>query len=56
MRIQEVSWEATPAPGPNAYMALLVKETVTLHKVLTKYLAAPAVEVRPPGAPARVCT
>ena len=27
-------------------MELLVKETVTLHKVLTKYLATPTVEVR----------
>ena len=26
-------------------METLVKETVTLHKVLSKYLAAPAVEV-----------
>jgi len=42
--LQEVKWEE-PRTGPNGYMELLVKETVTLHKVLAKYLAAQAVEL-----------
>jgi vacuolar protein sorting-associated protein 54 len=33
-------------PGVNDYMELLVKETVTLHKVLSRYLAKVVVEVR----------
>ena len=32
-------------PGVNDYMEILVKETVTLHKVLSRYLAVPIVEV-----------
>lgn len=37
----------TPSKGgTNAYMEMLVKETVTLHKVLSKYLTGPTVEVR----------
>lgn len=44
---QEVKWEEAPAKnGPNGYMELLIKETVTLHKVLSKYLPVNAVEVR----------
>lgn len=35
--------------GPNTYMEVLVKETVTLHKVLSKYLAEQSVEVRDMG-------
>ena len=35
-----------PESGVNAYMEALVKETVMLHKVLSRYLAAPIVEVR----------
>lgn len=35
-----------PGGGINAYMEVLVKETVTLHKVLSRYLATPIVEVR----------
>lgn len=34
-----------PGGGINDYMEVLVKETVTLHKVLTRYLATPIVEV-----------
>lgn len=43
-----MDWTATKAPesGVNAYMEALVKETVMLHKVLSRYLAAPIVEVR----------
>jgi len=29
----------------NDYMEVLVKETVTLHKVLSRYLSTPVVEV-----------
>ncbi|KZV81546.1 Vps54-domain-containing protein [Exidia glandulosa HHB12029] len=44
--LQEVQWElAAEQPGPNAYMKLLVKETETLHKVLSKYLPPPVLEL-----------
>jgi vacuolar protein sorting-associated protein 54 len=46
--LKELKWDVPPTKTPNAYMELLVKETVTLHKVLSKYLATPAVEVRHP--------
>ncbi|KDQ07071.1 hypothetical protein BOTBODRAFT_39119 [Botryobasidium botryosum FD-172 SS1] len=44
--LQEVKWDAPQSPTAtvNPYMELLVKETVTLHKVLSKYLTLPAVE------------
>ncbi|KAI6127789.1 Vps54-like protein-domain-containing protein [Pisolithus croceorrhizus] len=43
--LQGVNWEAPKQnDGVYEYMELLVKETVTLHKVLSRYLAAPAVE------------
>ena len=32
--------------GVNDYMEVLVKETVTLHKVLSRYLPSSVVEVR----------
>ncbi len=35
-----------PKDGVNEYMEVLVKETVTLHKVLSKYLPEQSVEVR----------
>ena len=41
-----IKWDAPQAkPGVNDYMELLVKETVTLHKVLSRYLASTVVEV-----------
>lgn len=45
--LRGVQWDR---PGPagkqvNDYMELLVKETVTLHKVLSRYLASAVVEV-----------
>jgi len=44
---QEVQWEtAATEPGPNSYMRLLVKETETLYKVLSKYLNAGVLQVR----------
>ncbi|KAK8861632.1 hypothetical protein IAR55_002455 [Kwoniella newhampshirensis] len=43
--LREIDWEATPEKdGPRAYAEMLVKETATLHKVLSKYLAASTVE------------
>ena len=33
-------------PGPNEYMEVLVRETVTLHKVLSRYTPTSVVEVR----------
>jgi vacuolar protein sorting-associated protein 54 len=46
--LNAIRWDAPPAkPGTNEYMELLVKETVTLHKVLSRYLASAVVEVCP---------
>ncbi|KAG9318566.1 Vps54-like protein-domain-containing protein [Chiua virens] len=43
--LQAVNWEIPRRDdGVNDYMELLVKETVTLHKVLSRYLSAPIVE------------
>ncbi|KAG8217594.1 Vps54-like protein-domain-containing protein, partial [Butyriboletus roseoflavus] len=43
--LQAVNWEIPrQGNGVNDYMELLVKETVTLHKVLSRYLSAPIVE------------
>lgn len=45
---QAVSWEIPrQGDGVSDYMELLVKETVTLHKVLSRYLSALIVEVCP---------
>ena len=47
--LQEVRWDIPPPQqGPNAYVEQLVKETVTLHKVLSKYLGGGSAEVRLP--------
>ena len=44
--LQSIGWDAPPAnPGINDYMEVLVKETVTLHKLLSRYLSVPIVEV-----------
>jgi vacuolar protein sorting-associated protein 54 len=51
---QNVKWDEAGKPdGVNEYMELLVKETVTLHKVLSRYLTMQVVEVRGP-LPARI--
>ncbi|KAI0253534.1 Vps54-like protein-domain-containing protein [Lactifluus subvellereus] len=43
--LNAIRWDVPPAKaGVNEYMELLVKETVTLHKVLSRYLASPVVE------------
>ncbi|KAI0039918.1 Vps54-domain-containing protein [Auriscalpium vulgare] len=43
--LHAIKWDAPPVkPSPNDYMELLVKETVTLHKVLSRYLASAVVE------------
>ncbi|KAK4689929.1 vacuolar protein sorting-associated protein 54, partial [Tremellales sp. Uapishka_1] len=43
--LREVDWEATSSKqGPREYAEMLVKETATLHKVLSKYLAQQTVE------------
>lgn len=43
--LNAIRWDVPPAkPGVNDYMELLVKETVTLHKVLSRYLAKAVVE------------
>lgn len=42
---QEIDWEASvEKAGPHPYAEMLVKETATLHKVLSKYLAPSTVE------------
>ena len=44
---QSVRWDIPmPSDGVNTYMEVLVKETVTLHKVLSRYLLPSVVEVR----------
>ncbi|KAJ7940357.1 Vps54-like protein-domain-containing protein, partial [Mycena leptocephala] len=40
---QTVDWSA-PQEGVNAYMSVLVRETVTLHKVLSRHLTVAVVE------------
>ncbi|KAG6830755.1 hypothetical protein H0H92_014836 [Tricholoma furcatifolium] len=43
--LQAVDWNVPkPGGGVNGYMEVLVKETVTLHKVLSRYLSAAVVE------------
>ena len=43
--LREIDWEVVPEKEvSNAYAEMLVKETVTLHKVLSKYLAAQTVD------------
>lgn len=44
---QEIDWEASQereSQTPHGYAEMLVKETATLHKVLSKYLALATVE------------
>lgn len=42
--LREIDWEAAPArEGPHGYALMLAKETATLHKVLSKYLAPTSV-------------
>ncbi|KEP54455.1 putative vacuolar sorting protein VPS45 [Rhizoctonia solani 123E] len=44
--LQEIDWTIPNfKPPPNIYMEVLVKETATLHKVLTRYLSAHASEL-----------
>ncbi|KAL0946762.1 hypothetical protein HGRIS_012937 [Hohenbuehelia grisea] len=44
--LQAVDWNVPKqGGGVNDYMEILIKETVTLHKVLSRYLAIPVVEV-----------
>ena len=44
--LQSIDWDTPSAnPGINDYMEVLVKETVTLHKLLSRYLSVPIVEV-----------
>jgi len=47
--LRAIDWNVTPTRTPggaNGYMEVLVRETVTLHKVLSRYLSAGVVEVR----------
>jgi len=44
--LQEIRWDVPSLPqGPSTYVEQLVKETVTLHKVLSKYLGGGSTEV-----------
>ena len=46
MTPQAVRWDVPQeGGGVNDYMEVLVKETVTLHKVLSRYLPSSIVEV-----------
>ncbi|KAF7303724.1 Vacuolar protein sorting-associated protein 54 [Mycena indigotica] len=38
------TFQSTPREGVNSYMTVLVRETVTLHKVLSRHLSAAVVE------------
>ncbi|RDW88213.1 hypothetical protein BP6252_00245 [Coleophoma cylindrospora] len=40
-----IDWEASSATGPNQYMETLTKETITLHKVLSKHLPEHVVQM-----------
>ena len=42
--LQTVDWKASRS-DVNEYMQVLVKETVTLHKVLSRYLPEQVIEV-----------
>lgn len=43
--LHTIDWNATsPEGGANTYMVALVKETVQLHKILSRYLPLPVVE------------
>nr|ODN89258.1 hypothetical protein L204_06195 [Cryptococcus depauperatus CBS 7855] len=43
--LRETNWDSdTSKDGPSSYAEMLVKETATLHKVLSKYLASETVE------------
>lgn len=42
--LQALDWSAS-RDGVNEYMTVLVKETVTLHKVLSRYLQESVLEV-----------
>jgi vacuolar protein sorting-associated protein 54 len=54
--LNAIRWEAPAAkPGVHDYMELMVKETVTLHKVLSRYLASAVVEVGGQIDPALSC-
>ncbi|KAJ3891575.1 vacuolar protein sorting-associated protein 54 [Lentinula edodes] len=45
LQARTINWNVPPAgSGVNDYIELLVKETVTLHKVLSRYLSAAVVE------------
>ncbi|KAF8609922.1 Vps54-domain-containing protein [Ceratobasidium sp. AG-I] len=44
--LHDIDWAIpSPKPPPNSYMEVLVKETATLHKVLTRYLSGHASEL-----------
>ena len=43
--MQDVKWDV-PKEGVNTYMEVIVKDTLTLHKVLSRYLSGSVVEVR----------
>lgn len=44
--LQSIDWNTPLAnPGINDYMEVLIKETVTLHKLLSRYLSVSVVEV-----------
>lgn len=54
--VQAVKWDVPKeGGGVNDYMEVLVKETVTLHKVLSRYLPSSVVEVSQPTFQARIC-
>ncbi|RFU73528.1 hypothetical protein TARUN_8713 [Trichoderma arundinaceum] len=43
--IRGINWDADTTEGPHAYIEMLVKETTTLHRVLTKHLPETSIQV-----------
>lgn len=43
--IRAINWDSDTSEGPHPYIEMLVKETTTLHRVLTKHLPETSIQV-----------
>ncbi|KAL7945644.1 Vps54 domain-containing protein [Trichoderma barbatum] len=43
--IRAINWDSDTSEGPHSYIEMLVKETTTLHRVLTKHLPETSIQV-----------
>ncbi|KAL7790847.1 Vps54 domain-containing protein [Trichoderma ceciliae] len=43
--IRGINWDSDASEGPHSYIEMLVKETTTLHRVLTKHLPETSIQV-----------